>query len=195
MRITHTPHTHTHTHTLPSPQDVASAGGTATTVQGGLRPGAPPPPQQSPQQTPAAAAAAFLASMSDRFASAGTEQAPGEGVRGTSAGKPSGGEGMEGYVQQQQQQQGVGGGEFSQQQQGGGRLPVRHVEPWRPVPLLCKRLNVADPYKGKPAELEVWCGCFECGRFECGRFGWLCCGWLCCGTINPNHSTSIPTPL
>lgn len=39
---------------------------------------------------------------------------------------------------------------------GGVQRPVRHVEPWRPVPLLCKRLNVADPYKGKAAEAEVW---------------------------------------
>lgn len=41
---------------------------------------------------------------------------------------------------------------------GGVQRPVRHVEPWRPVPLLCKRLNVADPYKGKAAEVEVRIG-------------------------------------
>lgn len=31
------------------------------------------------------------------------------------------------------------------------RQPVRSVQEWRPDPLLCKRFNVPDPFKGKPA--------------------------------------------
>lgn len=38
---------------------------------------------------------------------------------------------------------------------GVPRLPVRTSEEWRPAPLLCKRLNVPDPYHGRPAELQV----------------------------------------
>lgn len=38
---------------------------------------------------------------------------------------------------------------------GAPRLPVRSSEEWRPAPLLCKRLNVPDPYHGRPAELQV----------------------------------------
>ncbi|KAI7838498.1 hypothetical protein COHA_007760 [Chlorella ohadii] len=44
------------------------------------------------------------------------------------------------------------------QQQGAAaakRLPVRRVEEWRPAALLCKRFNVADPYQGRPAELQM----------------------------------------
>lgn len=33
-------------------------------------------------------------------------------------------------------------------------LPVRTFEDWRPEPLLCKRFNVPDPYKGKAAPVE-----------------------------------------
>jgi G patch domain-containing protein 1 len=36
-----------------------------------------------------------------------------------------------------------------------GGLPVRRVEEWRPEPLLCKRLDVPDPYKGKAREVHV----------------------------------------
>ncbi|KAK2079913.1 hypothetical protein QBZ16_002308 [Prototheca wickerhamii] len=35
------------------------------------------------------------------------------------------------------------------------RLPVRSGRDWRPEPLLCKRLNVADPYRGRPRELVM----------------------------------------
>ncbi|KDD76790.1 DUF1604 hypothetical protein [Helicosporidium sp. ATCC 50920] len=34
-------------------------------------------------------------------------------------------------------------------------LPVRRVVEWRPAPLVCKRFNVPDPYKNKPAPVEV----------------------------------------
>lgn len=33
---------------------------------------------------------------------------------------------------------------------GEAGKPKRSVAEWRPVPLLCKRLNVADPYRGRP---------------------------------------------
>jgi G patch domain-containing protein 1 len=35
--------------------------------------------------------------------------------------------------------------------QEADRRPVRSFQEWRPEPLLCKRFNVPDPYKGKPA--------------------------------------------
>lgn len=34
-------------------------------------------------------------------------------------------------------------------------LPVRKSEEWRPEPLLCKRLDVPDPYRGRPKELQM----------------------------------------
>ena len=30
--------------------------------------------------------------------------------------------------------------------------PRRRVEPWRPEPLLCRRFNVPDPFKGRPSQ-------------------------------------------
>ncbi|GLI62024.1 hypothetical protein VaNZ11_004601, partial [Volvox africanus] len=33
--------------------------------------------------------------------------------------------------------------------------PIRSAEDWRPDPLLCKRFNVPDPYKGKPQPQQV----------------------------------------
>ncbi|GAB4821314.1 hypothetical protein N2152v2_008360 [Parachlorella kessleri] len=38
---------------------------------------------------------------------------------------------------------------------GKPRLPVRTSQEWRPAPLLCKRLNVPDPYHGRPAEMQA----------------------------------------
>ena len=35
------------------------------------------------------------------------------------------------------------------------KRPVRTAREWRPLPLLCKRLDVMDPYRGKKAPLEV----------------------------------------
>ena len=32
---------------------------------------------------------------------------------------------------------------------------MRTAREWRPLPLLCKRLDVMDPYRGKKAPLEV----------------------------------------
>jgi hypothetical protein len=37
----------------------------------------------------------------------------------------------------------------------GRKRPVRTAREWRPMPLLCKRLDVMDPYRGKKAPLEV----------------------------------------
>jgi G patch domain-containing protein 1 len=34
-------------------------------------------------------------------------------------------------------------------------LPVRKSKEWRPEPLLCKRLDVPDPYRGKPKEIQM----------------------------------------
>ena len=34
-------------------------------------------------------------------------------------------------------------------------LPVRKSEEWRPEPLLCKRLDVPDPFKGRPREIQM----------------------------------------
>lgn len=31
------------------------------------------------------------------------------------------------------------------------KRPQRSVQEWRPEPLLCKRFNVPDPFKGRPA--------------------------------------------
>ena len=36
-------------------------------------------------------------------------------------------------------------------EQAKPQRPVRTVAEWRPEPLLCKRFNVPDPYKGRPA--------------------------------------------
>jgi hypothetical protein len=33
--------------------------------------------------------------------------------------------------------------------------PRRRLEEWRPAPLLCKRLDVPDPFRGRPAELRM----------------------------------------
>jgi G patch domain-containing protein 1 len=35
------------------------------------------------------------------------------------------------------------------------RLPTRSFEDWRPSPLLCKRFNVPDPYKGRKAPQQM----------------------------------------
>lgn len=34
-------------------------------------------------------------------------------------------------------------------------LPVRRIYEWRPLPLLCKRFNVPDPYRNKPPPAQV----------------------------------------
>jgi len=33
-------------------------------------------------------------------------------------------------------------------------IPLRYTEEWRPDPLLCKRLDLPDPYKGRPREIH-----------------------------------------
>lgn len=42
-----------------------------------------------------------------------------------------------------------------QQGQRLPELPIRKSEEWRPEPLLCKRLDVPDPYHGKPKEIQM----------------------------------------
>ncbi|KAK9833838.1 hypothetical protein WJX74_007401 [Apatococcus lobatus] len=39
--------------------------------------------------------------------------------------------------------------------QPGRERPKRNAQEWRPEPLLCKRLNVPDPFKGRPRELTM----------------------------------------
>ena len=39
--------------------------------------------------------------------------------------------------------------------QPGKERPKRSAQEWRPAPLLCKRLNVPDPFKGRPQELTM----------------------------------------
>ena len=39
--------------------------------------------------------------------------------------------------------------------QPGRERPKRSAQEWRPEPLLCKRLNVPDPFKGRPRELTM----------------------------------------
>ncbi len=39
--------------------------------------------------------------------------------------------------------------------QPGRERPKRTAQEWRPVPLLCKRLNVPDPFRGRPQELTM----------------------------------------
>ena len=40
-------------------------------------------------------------------------------------------------------------------QKGALTKPTRRAEEWRPAPLLCKRFNVPDPYKGRPQAEEL----------------------------------------
>ncbi len=56
--------------------------------------------------------------------------------------------------------------------------PKRSVAEWRPTPLLCKRLNVADPYRGrptpapeKPAALPWTLA--DLGQSRCAAFGFV----------------------
>ncbi|GIL51209.1 hypothetical protein Vafri_7283 [Volvox africanus] len=63
-----------------------------------------------------------------------------------------------GGLQQQQQQK--GSKEEKGSKEGGVAAsvlqePVRSAEDWRPEPLLCRRFNVPDPYKGKPQPQQV----------------------------------------
>jgi G patch domain-containing protein 1 len=92
----------------------------------GLRPGAPPPPPRAP-----AAAAAPGRVVTERDLAR-----PAEG--GDLALRPGGG---------------LGPGDAARA--AAARRPVRRSEEWRPLPLLCKRFNVPDPYHGRPAELQV----------------------------------------
>jgi G patch domain-containing protein 1 len=53
------------------------------------------------------------------------------------------------------------------QPSGAPLLPIRRLEEWRPAPLLCKRVDVPDPYKHAPKQqVEVggmWQLCFQHG--------------------------------
>lgn len=102
--------------------------------QFGLRPGG------KQASAAAAAAAAFLS----RFTGGSSTE--------TAVLQPDGAGGL-------QQPQGPGGSigaAGSAQEQRREQMPVRTFEDWRPEPLLCKRFNVPDPYKGKPKEEQVW---------------------------------------
>ncbi|GIL75324.1 hypothetical protein Vretifemale_5136, partial [Volvox reticuliferus] len=92
----------------------------------------------------AAAAAEAAAAFLSRFTGGSSSE--------TAVLQPDGAGGL------QQQQKGSKDAESSKE--GGivaSRLqePVRTVEDWRPEPLLCKRFNVPDPYKGKPRPQQV----------------------------------------
>eukprot|EP00887_Chlorella_sp_A99_P005964 scaffold29.g5964.t1 len=107
----------------------------------GLRPGAPPPPPRvaagpvGPDGAAPAPAGGADAAAPGRIITAADLSRPLPDAA-TGAGGDSGA--------------GAGGG-------GGGapRLPVRRVEDWRPLPLLCKRFNVPDPYHNRPAEVQM----------------------------------------
>lgn len=43
--------------------------------------------------------------------------------------------------------------EKTQKEPAADKYPRREEQPWRPLPLLCKRFNLSDPYLGKPPPL------------------------------------------
>lgn len=122
--------------------------GAAAEVAAGLRPGAPAPPPRAPVNL-AAGGIGKVVTEADLARQVDTSAQPAAG--GGLSLHPAGGPG---------QQQGAAAAK---------RLPVRRVEEWRPAALLCKRFNVADPYQGRPAELQV--------RLAAGCVGGLCC-WV-----------------
>ena len=117
--------------TLPPPPAAAAAGaaGGGSVAPSGLAAALPP------------AAQAMLAAMGSRFAAS------------------SGGREVLGIVEGGLQQA-VGGAQLptpkgTATQKGVLIKPTRRAEEWRPTPLLCKRFNVPDPYKGRPQAEEL----------------------------------------
>ncbi|EFJ49630.1 hypothetical protein VOLCADRAFT_104208 [Volvox carteri f. nagariensis] len=95
----------------------------------------------APQTVPAEAAAAFLS----RFTTGSSSE--------TAVLQPDGAGGLQ---QQKAGKDGDGGGKQAQVVSTAPREePLRSVEEWRPEPLVCKRFNVPDPYKGKPPPLQA----------------------------------------
>lgn len=112
--------------------------GAAAEAAAGLRPGAPaPPPRASVSMAAGGIGKVVTEADLARQVDTSSQPAAGSGL----ALQPSGG---------QSRQQGAAPAK---------RLPVRRVEEWRPEALLCKRFNVADPYQGRPAEMQVRWGC------------------------------------
>lgn len=111
-------------------QDLSTNSTSVATVQAGLRLGA------GQAAAAAAAAAAFLSRFTGGTSSETSVLQP-DGAGGLQPGNKANtaahDEAEVAGVSQQQSQE-----------------PVRSWEDWRPEPLLCKRFNVPDPYKGKP---------------------------------------------
>ena len=117
--------------TLP-PRPAAAAAGAAdgsSVAPSGLAAAVPP------------AAQAMLAAMGSRFAAS------------------SGGREVLGIVEGGLQQAAAGAQQPSNKgaatQKGALTKPTRRAEEWRPAPLVCKRFNVPDPYKGRPQAEEL----------------------------------------
>ncbi len=115
----------------------------------------PPPPDQVGLRQPNAAAAkntsaaaAVLAGFGDRFASAGAAapQAVEDGAA-RAAGLLQGGLYRPSSASAPSAAGAAGGREEAREPPPE---PQRWSEDWRPDPLVCKRFNVPDPYKGKP---------------------------------------------
>lgn len=47
--------------------------------------------------------------------------------------------------------------------------PRRRVEPWRPEPLLCRRFNIPDPFKGRPVQARPADACQNVMLVACDR--------------------------
>ena len=117
--------------TLPPPPAAAGAGAAdgGSLAPSGLAAALPP------------AAQAMLAAMGSRFAAS------------------SGGREVLGIVEGGLQQAAAGAHQPTSTgaatQKGSLTKPMRRAEEWRPAPLLCKRFNVPDPYKGRPPAEEL----------------------------------------
>jgi G patch domain-containing protein 1 len=112
-------------------QDMMQPGVDAA-ANAGLRPGAP---ARAPPPTAAEAVAAAKAAAAEAAAASVAGPGPGSSLALRQAQGPQ-----------------------QQQERPPQRLSVRRSEEWRPAALLCKRLNVPDPYQGRPAELQVGVG-------------------------------------
>ena len=146
------PHQNNNTNTNTNNNNINSdgGGGGGSTLQGGLRPGVPPPQPPPPQQQqhPSIQGSTIEIGSTPAAQPIGVQQQhrgivtihdlsrPG----GTAAAAVAAGSTQLQIQQQEQEQQ---------------QLPVRRTEEWRPEPLLCKRLDVPDPYRGRPKETQA----------------------------------------
>lgn len=111
-------------------------------MQGGLRPGAKAQPKIAPTQPKEGPAAAATAASA---AAGAPSSQPRKVVTVEDLSRPA----LESLS-------GPSSGRDAAAAAAAARgIPIRRTEEWRPEPLLCKRLDVPDPYKGRPQEIRT----------------------------------------